>query len=96
MAKSHVLSSFFMSFSSLVTADDLASLAKLIPSNSRLVTQNEGSMMDTNIDAVNITTSLVRTGDVLQVFPGETIPVDGVIIRGSCSVDESLLTGESR
>eukprot|EP00890_Picochlorum_soloecismus_P005012 jgi/Picsp_1/5511/NSC_02870-R1_p-type atpase len=75
---------------------DLASLAKLIPSNSRLVTPNEESIMDTNIETVSIMTSLVRTGDVLHVYPGETIPVDGVIIRGSCSVDESLLTGESR
>jgi P-type E1-E2 ATPase len=71
-------------------------LAKLIPSNSRLVTQNDESMLDANIETVSIATSLVRTGDVLQVYPGETIPVDGVIIRGSCSVDESLLTGESR
>jgi Cu+-exporting ATPase len=37
----------------------------------------------------------VQVGDVILVKPGETIPVDGVIIEGRSSVDESMLTGES-
>ncbi len=37
----------------------------------------------------------VRVGDVLHVRPGEKIPVDGVIVSGRSSVDESMLTGES-
>ncbi len=37
----------------------------------------------------------VRVGDVVLVKPGETVPVDGVIIEGHSSVDESMLTGES-
>ncbi len=37
----------------------------------------------------------VRVGDIVTVRPGETIPVDGVIIEGRSSVDESMLTGES-
>ncbi|MBI5839579.1 MAG: copper-translocating P-type ATPase [Chloroflexi bacterium] len=37
----------------------------------------------------------VRVGDAVLVKPGETIPVDGVIIEGRSSVDESMLTGES-
>ena len=37
----------------------------------------------------------VRVGDVVLVKPGETIPVDGVIIDGRSAVDESMLTGES-
>jgi Cu+-exporting ATPase len=37
----------------------------------------------------------VRVGDVLLVKPGETIPVDGVVMEGRSSVDESMLTGES-
>ena len=35
-------------------------------------------------------------GDVMVVLPGETIPTDGVIVQGRTSVDESMLTGESK
>jgi len=37
----------------------------------------------------------VRVGDVVVVRPGETIPVDGVVIEGRSAIDESMLTGES-
>ncbi len=37
----------------------------------------------------------VRAGDIVQVRPGETIPVDGVVLTGHSSVDEAMLTGES-
>jgi P-type Cu+ transporter len=37
----------------------------------------------------------VRVGDIVLVRPGETVPVDGVVIDGRSSVDESMLTGES-
>ena len=37
----------------------------------------------------------VQVGDLVLVRPGETIPVDGVVVQGRSSVDESMLTGES-
>ncbi|HHY26744.1 MAG TPA: copper ion binding protein, partial [Desulfitobacterium dehalogenans] len=39
--------------------------------------------------------SSVRIGDVVLVKPGEKIPVDGVILEGQASIDESMITGES-
>lgn len=37
----------------------------------------------------------IQRGDVLRVLPGETIPVDGTILSGETSVDQSIMTGES-
>jgi heavy metal translocating P-type ATPase len=37
----------------------------------------------------------IRAGDILRVLPGESIPVDGVVTRGSTSVDQHVITGES-
>lgn len=37
----------------------------------------------------------IRQGDVLRILPGETVPVDGTILSGETSVDQSVMTGES-
>ncbi len=37
----------------------------------------------------------VQIGDFVRVLPGETIPIDGIIIQGNSSVDQSIMTGES-
>jgi Cu+-exporting ATPase len=44
---------------------------------------------------VDIPLELVKPGDRLRVRPGEKIPVDGAVIEGASSVDESMITGES-
>ncbi len=48
-----------------------------------------------NSTEVDIPIEEVETGDIVVVRPGEKIPVDGKIIEGSSSIDESMLTGES-
>ena len=47
------------------------------------------------VDLAMVPTANIRPGDVVRVLPGERMPVDGDIIQGKCSVDESMLTGES-
>jgi Cu+-exporting ATPase len=48
----------------------------------------DGQEMDLPIEEVLV-------GDIIQVRPGEKVPVDGLIVEGSSAVDESMLTGES-
>ena len=45
-------------------------------------------------EVVDLPADDLRVGDVVDVRPGEKIPVDGVVVQGSSSVDESMLTGE--
>ena len=42
-----------------------------------------------------ISAEKIMKGDMLRILPGETVPVDGVIVSGETSVDQSIMTGES-
>ncbi len=68
----------------------IRALMELQPASARLlVNSNEGEIQ------VPITVEDLQVGDRIVVWAGEKIPVDGEIIAGSSSVDESMLTGES-
>ena len=68
------------------TTDALRSLMKLAPETAVVI--RDGQEVTVDIDSV-------RKGDVFVVRPGETIPVDGVVLEGSSAVTEAALTGES-
>lgn len=64
----------------------LQQLIHLVPTKGRRLEEGEETI---------IRAEEIRRGDVLRVLPGETIPVDGKIISGETSVDQSIMTGES-
>ena len=70
------------------TGNAVAHLARLEPETALLLSPNSG-------EARRVPLSRVLVGDRLRVKPGAAVPADGVIVAGSSSVDESMLTGES-
>ena len=64
----------------------IENLVKLTPKQARIIIDNKEIMI--NADDIEI-------GDIVRVIAGETIPVDGVIIKGQSSIDESIMNGES-
>jgi len=68
------------------TGEAIKKLMGLAPKTAIIIT--DGKEMEVPIDEVEI-------GDIILVQPGEKIPVDGEIIEGITSIDESMLTGES-
>ncbi len=65
----------------------LEELARLMPSTAHLI--KDGTVEDVPIE-------VLKPGDRVLVKPGEKIPVDGVVVEGRTTVNESMLTGESR
>ena len=68
------------------TTDALKALMKLAPQTATLLRQGK---------EVTVSIGEVRKGDVFVVRPGQSIPVDGVVLEGTGAVDEAALTGES-
>ena len=64
----------------------LKNLIRLAPTQGRRLKDGKEEM---------IPAEEIRHGDVLRILPGETIPVDGKILTGETSVDQSIMTGES-
>ncbi len=61
-------------------------LVHLTPQTARVVTDQSESI---------IPAEQVKIGDILRVLPGETVPVDGIILSGQTSVNQAVMTGES-
>lgn len=66
----------------------LEELAKLMPTQAHLI-EKDGSIKDIPLEEI-------KKGDTVLVKPGEKIPADGIILSGFSSVNESMLTGESK
>lgn len=81
-----MLGKYLESRSKEKTTDAIKKLIALTPDVSHLC--NGSTITD-------VPTSKINVGDILLVKPGEKIPLDAVVIKGSSNVDESMLTGES-
>lgn len=81
-----LLGKYFESRSKGKTSEAIKKLMGLQPKTAILIIN--GTEVETPIDEVMV-------GDIILVKPGEKIPVDGTVIEGNTSVDESMLTGES-
>ena len=66
----------------------LEELVKIMPSEAHLMKES-GETEDVSIETLKL-------GDLVLIRPGEKIPVDGVVIEGTSSLNESMLTGESK
>ena len=69
------------------TSEAIRRLVSLAPRTARVL--REGAEVD-------VPTAEVQVGDLVRIRPGERIPVDGDVVEGASTVDESMLTGESR
>jgi len=67
------------------TSEAIGSLLKLAPKVASVVRER---------GEVALPVSLLQPGDRIRVRPGETIPIDGKVLEGSSSIDESMLSGE--
>lgn len=67
------------------TSGAIKELLKLVPSTATLVEDGKDKV---------IAIDKIQQGNLLRVKPGEKIPVDGIIVEGSSSIDESMITGE--
>ena len=65
----------------------LEELVKIMPSVAHL--KKDGEIVDVGVDQLKI-------GDKVLIKPGEKVPVDGTVVEGTSSVNESMLTGESK
>lgn len=73
------------------TSDAIKKLMGLQAKTARVLRQAQ----DKSFETVDIPIDEVINGDIVLVRPGEKVPVDGIIVKGSSAVDESMITGES-
>jgi Cu+-exporting ATPase len=68
------------------TGSAIKALLRLTPSTARRITEQAEE---------NVAIEAIQLDDILRIRPGEKIPVDGIVLEGTSSIDESMLTGEA-
>ena len=80
------LGKYFEGVSKSRTTNAISNLVGLVPKTANLIKDGEEHV---------VAVDEISTGDILLVRPGEKVPLDGVVIEGRSTIDESMLTGES-
>ncbi|MCL2157445.1 MAG: cation-translocating P-type ATPase [Methanobrevibacter sp.] len=80
-----VLGEALENYSIAKSKSGIEKLVKLSPKTARLIANGEEKI---------INAEKVKVHDLIKVLPGETIPVDGIIVDGESTIDESIMTGE--
>jgi Cu2+-exporting ATPase len=71
----------------LGTGGALKELAKLLPAKSHKLVGD---------DVIEVQTEELKKGNLVLIRPGEKVPADGIVVKGQSSINESMITGESR
>jgi len=82
----HILSGYASLLVRTKSSQAVRKLLSLQPPTARVVVNGKERIVPVD---------MLKKGDVVKVKPGETIPVDGIVIQGESGVDESIVTGEA-
>jgi Cu2+-exporting ATPase len=74
------------------SSDVITGLLSLNPVEAKIITEEGAGGRSYE----NVAVSSIRNGDLVQIGPGERIPLDGIVTEGKSEVDESMLTGEAK
>ncbi len=83
------LGKYFEGKSKRKTKDAIKKLIELAPDTALLIKDIESN------DYIEVKIEKIKPSDIILVKPGSKIPLDGIVIKGNSSVDQSMLTGES-
>mmetsp|Transcript_47277 Transcript_47277/g.34566 ORF Transcript_47277/g.34566 Transcript_47277/m.34566 type:complete len:184 (+) Transcript_47277:829-1380(+) len=90
-----IIGKFLESYSKKKTVDKLSQLASLKVTKANLIKVPPGGVMSLDAPDAEIEVELLQVNDLIKIYPGSGVPVDGVVVFGKGATNESMLTGES-
>lgn len=91
-----LLGKYLESISKKKTVDKLAQLASLKVTKAQLIDLKQNEPITFNAKEREIEVELVQVNDLIKLYPGMGVPVDGVVVFGKGICNEAMLTGESK
>lgn len=75
------------------TSDAIAKLINLPPDTAYLLILDTAGNVTSEME---ISTKLIQRHDIIKIFPGAKVPVDGIVVSGQSYLNESMITGKAR